>query len=90
MTGIDDLIICPRCLRPMGDDITATTCQYCGYKEGDIMKEDEQLKEEMKKRLKEYPVLREYLRKGVEEFGLTEDEAAEIMIAAYFSTKKMI
>ncbi len=44
MTGIDDLIICPRCLRPMGDDVTATTCQYCGYKEGNIMKEDEQLK----------------------------------------------
>lgn len=54
------------------------------------MKENKQLKEEMKKRLKEYPVLREYLRKGVEEFGLTEDEAAEIMIAAYFSTKGMI
>ena len=54
------------------------------------MKENEQLKKEMKKRLKEYPVLKEYLRKGVEEFGLTEDEAAEIMIAAYFSTKKVI
>ena len=51
------------------------------------MKEDEQLKKEMKKRLKEYPVLREYLRKGVEEFDLTEDEAAEIMIAAYFSVR---
>lgn len=54
------------------------------------MKENEQLKKEMKKRLKKHPILREYLRKGVEEFGLTEDEAAEIMIAAYFSTKKMI
>ena len=51
------------------------------------MKENEQLKEEMKKRLKEYPVLREYLRKGVEEFGLTEDEAAEIMIEAYFNVR---
>jgi len=35
MTGIDDLIICPRCLKPMGDDVTVTTCQYCGYKECD-------------------------------------------------------
>lgn len=39
MTGIDDLIICPRCLRPMGDDIFTMVCQYCGYDE---------LKEEIK------------------------------------------
>ena len=32
---IDDLIICPRCLRPMGDDVRVIICQYCGYKEGE-------------------------------------------------------
>lgn len=54
------------------------------------MKENEQLKKEMKKRIKKHPVLKQYVEKGIKEFGLTEDEAAEIMIAAYFSTKKMI
>ena len=54
------------------------------------MKENEQLKEEMKKRIKKHPVLKEYIKEGVEEFGLTKDEAVEIMIEAYFSTKKVI
>lgn len=40
MTGIDDLIICPRCLRPMGDDISTMVCQYCGYKEKELYKND--------------------------------------------------
>lgn len=35
MTGIDDLIICPRCLKPMGEEIDVTTCQHCGYKDGE-------------------------------------------------------
>lgn len=34
MTGIDDLIICPQCLKPMSDEIGATTCKHCGYQEG--------------------------------------------------------
>lgn len=40
MTGIDDLIICPRCLKPMGEEIDTMICQYCGYNE----KEDENRK----------------------------------------------
>lgn len=46
MTGIDDLIICPRCLKPMGDNITVTTCQYCGYKEGDNLNDERAIEEE--------------------------------------------
>lgn len=33
MTGIDDLIICPRCLKPMGEKVDTMVCQYCGYNE---------------------------------------------------------
>lgn len=33
MSGIDDLIICPRCLKPMGEEIDAMVCQHCGYDE---------------------------------------------------------
>ena len=33
MTGIDDLIICPRCLKPMGEEVDTMVCQYCGYNE---------------------------------------------------------
>lgn len=33
MTGIDDLIICPQCLKPMGDDINTVICPHCGYTE---------------------------------------------------------
>ena len=41
MTGIDDLIICPRCLRPRGDDISTMVCQYCGYEESEENETDE-------------------------------------------------
>ena len=51
------------------------------------MKENKQLKEEMKKRIKEHPVLKKYVKKGIEEYHLTEDEAAEIMIEVYFNVK---
>lgn len=43
MTGIDDLIICPRCLKPMGEDVGTMVCQYCGYNE----KEDLLIKEDL-------------------------------------------
>jgi hypothetical protein len=33
--GIDDLIICPKCLKPMGDNINVMVCQYYGYDERD-------------------------------------------------------
>jgi len=33
MTGIDDLIICPRCLKPMGEEVDTMVCQYCEYNE---------------------------------------------------------
>ena len=33
MTGIDDLIICPRCVKPMGEEMDTMVCQYCGYNE---------------------------------------------------------
>lgn len=32
MNGIDDLIICPRCLKSMGE-INVMICPYCGYDE---------------------------------------------------------
>lgn len=32
MTGIDDLIICPHCLKPMGE-IDTMICPHCGYDE---------------------------------------------------------
>ena len=32
MTGIDDLIICPRCLKSMGE-IDTMICPHCGYDE---------------------------------------------------------
>ena len=32
MTGIDDLIICPRCLKSMGE-INTMICPHCGYDE---------------------------------------------------------
>lgn len=36
---IDDLIICPRCLKPMGEDVDTMVCQYCGYNEKEDLEE---------------------------------------------------
>lgn len=51
------------------------------------MIEKEMIKKEMKKRIKEHPILKQYVKKGIEEYHLTEDEAAEIMIEAYFDVR---
>ena len=39
--------------------------------------------EDMKKGIKENPVLKKYLDKGINEYGLTEEEALDIMIGAW-------
>ena len=48
---------------------------------------DEMLKEqvigEMKKGIKEHPILKQYLRNGIEKYGLSEEEALDCMIYAW-------
>lgn len=39
--------------------------------------------EDMKKGIKENPVLKKYLDKGISEYGLTEEEVLDIMIGAW-------
>lgn len=39
--------------------------------------------DDMKKGIKENPVTRKYLEKGIKEYGLTEEEALDIMISAW-------
>lgn len=39
--------------------------------------------EDMKKGIKENPVLKKYLDKGINEYGLTEEEALDAMIEAW-------
>lgn len=45
------------------------------------------IKEEMKKRIKKHPILKQYIKKGIEEYHLTEDEAIEVMIETYFNVR---
>ena len=51
------------------------------------MTEKEMIKKEMKKRIKEHPILKQYIKKGIEEYRLTEDEAIEVMIETYFDIR---
>ena len=44
--------------------------------------------EDMKKRIKENPITKEYLDKGINEYGLSEEEALDIMIAAWLNGSK--
>ena len=39
--------------------------------------------EDLKKGIKENPILKKYLDKGINEYGLTEEEALDIMIEAW-------
>lgn len=41
--------------------------------------------DDMKKGIKENPVARKYLEKGIKEYGLTEEEALDCMIGAWLS-----
>ena len=49
MTGIDDLIICPRCLKSMGEEMDTMVCQYCGYNEKEELIEENNELEKGKK-----------------------------------------
>lgn len=49
---------------------------------------DDSIIDEMKKRIKEHPVLKQYLEEGIEKYGLTEEEALETMIFAWADTRK--
>ena len=53
---------------------------------------DEMLKEqvigEMKKGIKEHPILKQYLRNGIEKYGLSEEEALDCMIYAWLIGRK--
>lgn len=51
------------------------------------MTEKEMIKKEMKKRIKKHPVLKQYVKKGIEEYDLTEDEAIEVMIERFFNIR---
>lgn len=55
MTGIDDLIICPRCLKHMGEEVNTMVCQYCGYNEKEeLIKENNEFEKDfVNKELKE-------------------------------------
>ena len=55
MTGIDDLIICPRCLKPMGKEVNTMVCQYWEYNEKEeLIKENNELEKDfVNKELKE-------------------------------------
>lgn len=41
--------------------------------------------DDMKKGIKENPVAKKYLKKGIKEYGLTEEEALNCMIVAWLS-----
>ena len=41
--------------------------------------------EDMKKAIKENPITKKYLKKGIEEYGLTEEEALDDMISVWLS-----
>lgn len=43
--------------------------------------------DEMKERIKKHPVLKQYLKQGIEEYGLTEEEALETMIQVWAEAK---
>lgn len=49
---------------------------------------DDSIIDEMKKRIKEHPVLKQHLEEGIEKYGLTEEEALETMIFAWADTRK--
>lgn len=51
------------------------------------MTEKEMIKKEMKKRIKKHPILKQYVKKGIEEYHLTEDEAIEVMIERFFNIR---
>ena len=44
--------------------------------------------DDMKKSIKENPVARKYLEKGIKEYGLTEEEALSCMISAWLGVLK--
>jgi hypothetical protein len=44
--------------------------------------------EDIKKGIKENPVLKKYLKKGISEYGLTEEETLNIMIGAWLGVYK--
>ena len=44
--------------------------------------------DDMKKGIKENPVTRKYLEKGINEYGLTEEEALDCMIGAWLNQDK--
>ena len=44
-----------------------------------------ELLEDMKKKIKENPVTKKYLDKGINEYGLTEEEALDCMISAWLN-----
>ena len=48
---------------------------------------DDSIIDEMKKRIKKHPVLKQHLKQGIEEYGLTEEEALETMIQVWAETK---
>lgn len=48
---------------------------------------DDSIIDEMKERIKKHPVLKQYLKQGIERYGLTEEEALETMIQVWAEAK---
>ena len=49
---------------------------------------DDSIIDEMKKRIKEHPVLKQHLEEGIEKYGLTEEEALNTMIFSWADSRK--